>query len=305
MSSLVVELQREALDRSVPVSDLLRKAKVVATKLDLREFLAWIEHELEGDFGEEGPKYRVVKGSVRALNPYQGWVPVLFTSDPDVESALTKRRINNPIAELESLDARTSSPNGSLKMSLSSHQHELLWQSLDEEPTEIAVFFDKSRISGILDAVRNQVLDWSLKLETAGILGEDMSFSEREKNIAHTSTVNFHINHIGKLTGNLGPVSDHSSVTANQFTTGDLDGLRRLMPRIHRLLPDLAEEGVDVDQLRATVAEVESELSAPEPNRARLRTVLGSLGRMLEGIPGGIIASGIYEQLSGLGWFGS
>jgi hypothetical protein len=46
MSSVIVELQREALDRNVHVSDLLRKALVVARNLALTEFQSWIELEL-------------------------------------------------------------------------------------------------------------------------------------------------------------------------------------------------------------------------------------------------------------------
>ncbi len=37
MSSLVEELQRDALDHRVRLSDLLRKAKTIAVKLDLPE----------------------------------------------------------------------------------------------------------------------------------------------------------------------------------------------------------------------------------------------------------------------------
>jgi hypothetical protein len=46
MSSVIVELQCEALDRNVHVSDLLRKALVVARNLALTEFQRWIELEL-------------------------------------------------------------------------------------------------------------------------------------------------------------------------------------------------------------------------------------------------------------------
>ena len=43
MSSLVEELQRDALDSKIYVSDLLRKSLVVATKLNLADFSKWVE----------------------------------------------------------------------------------------------------------------------------------------------------------------------------------------------------------------------------------------------------------------------
>jgi hypothetical protein len=48
MTSLVEELQKDALNSSVSVLDLLRKALVVATKLNIDEFKEWIELELKG-----------------------------------------------------------------------------------------------------------------------------------------------------------------------------------------------------------------------------------------------------------------
>jgi hypothetical protein len=46
MGSVVLELQKEALDRDTAVSDLLRKAMVLARKLKIREFEAGIATSL-------------------------------------------------------------------------------------------------------------------------------------------------------------------------------------------------------------------------------------------------------------------
>ena len=62
MSSLIEELQRDALDSSVQVADLLRKALVVATKLKLDEFRQWAERELEGYDKVDLPSYREFYG---------------------------------------------------------------------------------------------------------------------------------------------------------------------------------------------------------------------------------------------------
>jgi AbiTii len=45
---LVRRLQLEAADSSKSVSDLLRLAKMAATKLDAKDALTWIDRELEG-----------------------------------------------------------------------------------------------------------------------------------------------------------------------------------------------------------------------------------------------------------------
>jgi hypothetical protein len=73
---------------------------------------------------------------------------------------------------------------------------------------------DRSQIIGILDAVRNEILNWSLELESQGILGDGLSFSSEEINKA--GTVNYNI---GSFQGILGDVSsanvqigDYSSI---------------------------------------------------------------------------------------------
>ena len=46
MTSLVLELQQEAMDPEVRVDALLRKAVVVATTLGIDDFRVWAEKEL-------------------------------------------------------------------------------------------------------------------------------------------------------------------------------------------------------------------------------------------------------------------
>jgi hypothetical protein len=73
MLPLVLQLQADALNSDVSVSDLLLKAKVVATKLDLTDFLQWIEHELNGYTDKnEVPMYRKIRGRAQAYNTYYG-----------------------------------------------------------------------------------------------------------------------------------------------------------------------------------------------------------------------------------------
>ena len=104
MGSMILELQDDALDREVRVSDLLRKALVVARKLSLQEFQEWIEKELKGypEGPENIPDYRMLYGKVRAWNPLRGWEPVFFENS-EMGERLSQRKIAAPIAELEYL----------------------------------------------------------------------------------------------------------------------------------------------------------------------------------------------------------
>ena len=57
--SLVAQLQREVVNSGVPISDILRKAKILASQLKNKEFKRWIDAELKGyDNADNLPDYR-------------------------------------------------------------------------------------------------------------------------------------------------------------------------------------------------------------------------------------------------------
>ena len=214
MKSLVLELQREAMNPDSRLSDILRKALVVATKLKVDEFKIWAEVELKGySKGQDIPSYRKVTGSVKAWNPYNGWIPVIV-EDSQINNLISNRSIDQPISELESL-CHQEEEDRVLQVPLP-HDWIMKIFSKSEEyrlgmvPTLVV---DKSQLVGILDAVRNEILDWSLELEKQGILGDGISFSTEEVNMAKS------IINIKSFKGILGDVSssnvqfgDYSSI---------------------------------------------------------------------------------------------
>lgn len=183
MSSAVITLQEQALDRSVAVSDLLRKALVISKKLGLDEFLQWTEQELSGYRGNlEVPEYRKVGGSVKYWNPYHGWCPIVF-SDPDFAAQCSERQVGQSIPELEHLMNETG--DSPLHIPFPEKLERLLMQSIDIPiETKATLFSPRTKIVRIIEQVRTIILNWALKLEEEGILGEGLDFSNNEKEAA-------------------------------------------------------------------------------------------------------------------------
>lgn len=88
--SLVLELQRLASTEQTRITELLNKALVVASKLKVADFKAWVEGELNGYAikGQDVPPYRQLVAEVKAFNPYNGWIPV-HVDDPEMARMLT------------------------------------------------------------------------------------------------------------------------------------------------------------------------------------------------------------------------
>lgn len=191
MQSLVLELQRAAAEDATSITGLLRKALIVATKLSLEDFRLWIIDELEGyKSGRQVPEYRRVTGEVKAWNNVRReWMP-FYLEGGDMN--FLRRRLNGQrISELEDL-IQNYKEGGCLQMPF---PPDIAYKLSDHElgfvPTLIV---QKSQIVGIIDSVRNIVLEWSLRLERDGILGEGLSFSPEEKKKAasqHFQITNF------------------------------------------------------------------------------------------------------------------
>src|SRR2546425_13291046 len=115
MASLIQDLERDALDPAVRVSDLLRKALVVAQRSGNAEFEAWVERELSGyPEASDCPEYRWVSGQVMVQNPFHGWQPVIFESDEEARR-VSRRANGQPVAEIENVVA-TATPGSTLGM---------------------------------------------------------------------------------------------------------------------------------------------------------------------------------------------
>jgi len=180
MSSLVEELQRDALNSDIAVADLLRKALVVATKLNLQEFREWVELELDGYRAVDVPPYRLTIGQVVIHNPSRGPMPMVF-GDPKMAEVVSRHEQRAPVGPLEELAHKST--RSKLIVDFPPELQNLLLQPFPHQPGIPQLEISRSSVVMILDAVRNAILKWSLKLENVGIVGEGMSFSsdEREK----------------------------------------------------------------------------------------------------------------------------
>ena len=121
MPSIVEELQRGAMDRNTPVSDLLRMAKVISVKLNLPDLAQWVDYELNGYGTTEVPTYRILKGQLKGKNPFHGWQPVFF-DDEKIENHFTNQPIGQPVAEMEHMLSRVVSGSGEMMIPLRDKQ---------------------------------------------------------------------------------------------------------------------------------------------------------------------------------------
>ena len=286
MASLVHELQQEALDPNVKVSDLLRKALVVSKKLGISEIEAWINKELNGyEGGKYTPEYRLAYGRVMVDDPYRGMVPVIFTHY-EQEERLSKMPLISAAAHLEHLYGDGSSDSTILLSYFPGFGQKLMESMGSRVPPVLQV--QLSEVYKILDAIRNTILNWALKLEEDGILGDGMAFSKEEKETANGVSYNIN-NFYGDVThSQVQQGSSHS--TQSQDNTGiDIDSLMTLVAAIRESMHDTNMESDQLEELTGELDTLSAQAKSPRPKVAILKESLLSIQRIIEGAAGGAI----------------
>lgn len=286
MQPIVLQLQQDALDRDVTTSNLLRKAFVVAKKLKLTEFEVWIDGELNGYAGKKVPEYRRVAGQIKGWNPYNGWIPLLF-QDPEMAEAFSKSVIHQPISELQHL------VDGSTGTSLEIPFPPALQLELSRGfgcETKVHLHITKAAVVRIIEAVRTSILDWSLQLELAGIVGEGLSFTSKEQEMARKSpqiVTNFYgaVHQPQLQQGNEVAVQTHGAI--------DIASVKVLVDAAAVLASGL--HGTLAEELEAELVTLRAQISSPNPKNGVLRESLKSLRSIFEGATGGAAGQLVFE----------
>ncbi|MFA7570568.1 MAG: hypothetical protein WCY75_04885 [Sulfurimonadaceae bacterium] len=293
MIPIVLELQHDALNSSIPATDLLRKAYVVAKKLKIVDFENWIKLELDGYSKTENiPEYRIVHGTVKAFNPYHGWQPIYF-EDPTYADVLSNRTNGQRIAEIESLLNNIAEHGENLQMPFSAEQENIICNAIGER-LQVTLMTPSTNLTRVVDAVRNIILNWALKLEEDGVLGENMTFTHDEKSKAESHTYNVN-NFYAEVTGSQiqqNSPSAEQHQTLNEFSTTNISNF------ISSIKEKLNEIDIDEEtskELNAEIETIESQTKSPKPKEGIIKESLTSIRSILEGASGSAVGQLLLE----------
>jgi fructose-specific phosphotransferase system component IIB len=292
MSGLIIEIQKACLDETVPVESLLRRVKLAATKLKLGDLESWVDSELNGYSGEL-PPHRILHGQPAGWNPFHGWVPVQI-NDTKTADLLSTARIAQGIGGLRDLIANGS--GGLYHFPLPDEFVIEMNKIMSVSTARMVVQIPRGGIVGILNFVRNKVLDWAIEMERNGVLGEGLSFDDQEVESAKTVMTTFNIEKIDNFAGNMGTgnTSGDISLVANDVTKiiDDLQKVREVAPA----LVEAGASGALTDVIDAVIVEAEKEA----PDAGRLRSLTQDVRNALAGAAGNLTAEGALALVGGI-----
>lgn len=271
--SLVLRLQKKCLDSKESLQDLLREALLISSKLKLNDFKTWINCELKGYDSIENPDYREVATTLKFFNPYRGWISAIANSKK-LSDSISHAPLKQPISELENL---LQNDNRTLILNIP-HTLKIQLMEIFATDCEPALFVDKSQIHGIMEQVRNLLLEWTLKLEEDNILGnDDLIFSEEEK----TAAKSIHIEHFNGVMGDISKIGNFSTGanSTNIYNESNVSNeIDKLIEEVKKL------QLVDKKEI---IAELEASKNDPEKAKITLGKLLtkgaevASIGSMI------------------------
>jgi hypothetical protein len=293
MAGLVTELQRAALDEKSSVSSLLRKALVVASKLQVSDFESWARSELEGyqDGSTPLPVYRKIHGAPKVWNPYRGCFQDLQCETPKLAETISRMPLGASVDELE----QGRSKDGASRMfSYPPGLEHSLMDNMKGVKMKPTLEISESTIRGVLGRVKTIVLQWSLTLERQGVLGEGMTFTPEER----TQAASVHIDtFIQGVSGSQIQVNSPGARQQQGMSHEQLVELRKLVELVEGTLRG-SSDSEDVRELRAEVATLRAQSESPKPKRSVVRESLSSLRAVLEGAAGELLASHLPQAIS-------
>jgi hypothetical protein len=145
--------------------------------------------------------------------------------------------------------------------------------------------FTLAQVNGIVEKVRNRILEWALDLESRGVLGEGMTFTQQEKQLVQEQHY-----HFGDVTGSQIQIGSNSSNQhqANR-TVGDTTALMAVAQALSVAVEQSKAAGDAADELRAEIATLQAQAASPKPKWEIVKESASSVKTIVEGAAGTVL----------------
>lgn len=170
--TLLRDIQDAATGTEVPVTTLLRKAQILAARLDHAPLRQWASAELDGYKDREAlPEYRRL-GGVTVIGDFSGAFGTVVRNAPipmsNVPEEYRERLFTHDVYEsVARLEALVSRPDGAIEYPWPPDFVAALAQDFYEAMVAVQIVkaISPSVLTGILDTVRNRLLAFALDIE--------------------------------------------------------------------------------------------------------------------------------------------
>ena len=165
-------------------------------------------------------------------------------------------------------------------------------------PMKYALHISGASVMDIVEKVKNTILEWTLKLEEEGVLGEGMRFSDEEKQTAKSmpQTVN---NYYGATNVINGSSEGMQIVSGNENVTFSYDKANTAVSEIEAAISQEQLQSEDKDAALEMLSEIRNKITQ-EKKPSVIKALLVGLKDFLINAGGSLAAGLIQAKIQGL-----
>lgn len=298
MNSVVLELQKEVMREDCDVLNLLRKAHLIAAKLNLEEFDKWILYELNGYTNNDCiiPEYRCIIVSLNEWLPFYGWCRV---DDKHIEKMFSTIEMRDSLGCLVELSKKYNESFKIYSFDADDNSRINSLRGRTKQQTQYSLYCSVLQIKSIIEQVKNTILDWTMKLEDKGIVGKEMQFNSEEKESAKQipQTVNNYFGHTSIINGE---VKNSAIVTGDGNTIiYNSQDAQKAISEIESSLNNEDISSEDKEIATEMIAEIREKVSKNK-KPAFVKSAFIGLKDFLLGVGASLTAALIQSKIQGL-----
>ena len=220
---------------------------------------------------------------MKAWNQYHGWQPIFF-EETSIADLLSNRPSGQRVAEIESLLENIAQHGDDLQIPFSTKEEKMICEAIGKR-AQVTLIVPSINLVRILDAVRNIILNWALQLEEDGVLGENMTFSDDEKDKAESHSYNVN-NFYGEVTGSQIQQSSPHATQTQSLKEPSITNINNFISSLKRNADEIELGDEIAKELNAEISTIEIQNASPKPKKTILKESLGSIRTILEGATG-------------------
>lgn len=280
--SLLQDIQNAAIDSQSDLASVLRKSRVLAARLKNEDFIKWVQYELDGyPLGCDVPEYR--KCNSESVGYFAGLAgselrnaPIPPMCIPEqyrelmgiVEFRQGVTALKNIAEQSKGLNLTISWPGDLIALMAGKVYNRMNMMQAHQ-------IIPVSAIIGVLDTVRNRILNFALEIESASPDGGELSTSVPSLTAEKVGTVfNTYIwGNVGNLASGS---SDFSQAAPMNIQAGDLTSLERYLKSIE-------VEEVDITELKDAIAKDPKPQSSSSFGAKTASWLGGMIGKSAQG----------------------
>ncbi len=247
--SLLREIQDAAINSDTPITDLLRRCKILAARLGNEELARWADQELEGyETQEDLPNYRIL--SVSSYGHFSGpfgsglrnaLIPPISVPE-DFREIVETAYIFDPIGSLA--EGLAGEGTDTLRSEWPANMVAIVGSKIYRNMTCLSAWrlIPRGSLMRILDTVRNRVLGFALAIEAELPGGSEASLEE--STISEEKVSQVFQTHIYGDVGSLAQASSgFAQIGEVRIGRNDFDSLKGFLTKYH-------VEDVDIEDLK-------------------------------------------------------